>query len=138
MQESVKSQPLRWFKWWLTLGWLLVAAVIYLSLTPHPIEIDIAQGDKLGHALAYTLLMFWFCQLYDSRRARIGHALGFVALGIAIEFAQRATEYRSFELWDMAADGAGIVIGWMLALATGPRLPARFETAIEAVIARWR
>lgn len=133
-----KSAPLRWPALWTALGWLLVLAILWLSLTPNPPQIGIEQGDKLGHALAYTLLMFWFCQLYDSRRARIGHALGFVALGIAIEFAQRATEYRSFELWDMAADGAGIVIGWMLALATGHRLPARFETAIEAVIARWR
>ena len=133
-----KSAPLRWPALWTALGWLLVLAILWLSLTPNPPQIGIEQGDKLGHALAYTLLMFWFCQLYDSRRARIGHALCFVALGIAIEFAQRATEYRSFELWDMAADGAGIVIGWMLALATGHRLPARFETAIEAVIARWR
>ncbi len=77
--------------------------------------------------------MFWFCQLYASRRARVGYALGFIALGIALEFIQRATGYRSFELWDMVADGAGVLIGWLLAAAAGNGLPAR----LEAAISRW-
>jgi VanZ family protein len=134
MEEPLR---LRWRALWLALGWLWVAAIVWLSLTPRPPEIDIPQGDKFAHALSYALLMFWFCQLHLSRRARIGYALGFVAMGIAIEFVQRATGYRSFELLDMAADGVGVLIGWMLALATGHRLPARLEAAIEAAIARW-
>jgi VanZ family protein len=117
---------------WLALGWLGVLAILWLSLTPSPPQIDIEQGDKLAHALAYAALMFWFCQLHGSRRARTGFALGFVALGIAIEFMQRATGYRSFELWDMAADAAGVLIGWLIARVEGGRLLAR----IEAVLAR--
>jgi hypothetical protein len=45
---------------------------------------------------------------------------------------QRATGYRSFELWDMAADAAGVLIGWLIARVEGGRLLAR----IEAVLAR--
>ncbi len=43
-----------------------------------------------------------------------------VALGIALEYAQRATGYRSFEVADMVADALGVAIGW---LAAPPRLP---------------
>ena len=124
---------LRWRALWLALGWALAAAIVWLSLTPSPPTIDVEQGDKLGHLAAYCSLMFWFCQLYPTRGARIGYALGFVAMGIAIEFVQRATGYRSFELWDMVADGTGVLIGWLLAALAGHGLPAR----LEAAISRW-
>jgi VanZ family protein len=127
-----KSTPLRWRGWWLALGWLLVLAILWLSLTPSPPQIDIEQGDKLGHALGYAVLMFWFSQLHGSRRARIACALGFVAMGIAIEFAQRATGYRSFEVLDMLADAAGVAVGWVLARLTGTRLLERIEFLLGA------
>ena len=60
-------RDLHWFKLWSVIGWLLIATVIYLSLTPHPIEIDVEQGDKIGHALAYFAMMMWFAQLYQRR-----------------------------------------------------------------------
>jgi VanZ family protein len=113
MPESSQPQPLRRFKLWLTLGWLLVVAVIYLSLTPHPIEIDIEQGDKLGHILAYLTLMIWFAQLYR-RAMHVWWGLGFVALGVALEYVQGWTGYRDFDYFDMAADGIGVAAGWLL------------------------
>ena len=124
---------LRWRALWVALGWALAATIVWLSLTPSPPTIDIEQGDKLGHIAAYGVLMFWFCQLHATRRARAGYALAFVAMGIAIEFVQRATGYRSFELWDMVADGAGVLAGWLLAALAGHSLPAR----LEAAISRW-
>jgi len=124
---------LRWRVQWLALGWAMAAAIVWLSLTPSPPHLDIEQGDKLGHLAAYGALMFWFCQLYPARRARLGYALGFVAMGIAIEFIQRATGYRSFEVWDMIADAAGVLLGWLLAVPAGHGLPVR----LEAVISRW-
>jgi len=42
---------------------------------------------------------------------RAAYAIGLGALGVALEFAQRATGYRSFELMDMAANCAGIGLG---------------------------
>jgi VanZ family protein len=110
---------------WLAIAWLLVAAVIYLSVTPQPIEIPIEEGDKYGHLLAYGTLMLWFAQLYE-RRARWVAALGLIALGVALEYVQRSTGYRSFDVWDMAADAAGVLIG--LALAP-PRLSNFLEVA---------
>jgi VanZ family protein len=93
-------------------GWLLAAAIIVASLVPPPAEVDVPHGDKLGHVAAYSLLTFWFCWLYPAWRARIAYAAGWIAMGVALEFAQDATGYRSFELSDMAANSLGVLLGW--------------------------
>jgi VanZ family protein len=98
------------------LGWVFVATIVWLSLTPSPPSIPIEQGDKLGHFSAYGGTMFWFARLYLRTRTRGFYAAGLVALGIALEFVQRATGYRDFEVLDMAADAAGVFIGWGAAL----------------------
>lgn len=98
-------------------GWLWAAAIVWLSVTPNPPHVDVAQGDKLGHLAAYGALMFWFAFLYRSPRAHIAYGVAFVALGVALEFVQGALGYRSYEVLDMAADGAGVLAGWGCALA---------------------
>ena len=60
--------------------------------------------------------MFWFCMVYRRPRARLGYAAGFIAMGIAIEYIQGWTGYRSFEVYDMVADAIGVILGWALAL----------------------
>jgi len=107
-------------RFWLVVGWALVLLVIYLSLTPTPIEVPLAQGDKLSHVLAYLVLMSWFANIYQSSIRRIEFALGFIVLGVGLEFVQRWTGYRSFEVADMAAGTVGVTIGWILA---PPRMP---------------
>lgn len=93
-------------------GWLYAAAIVFLSLTPRPPQIDVEYGDKLGHLLAYGLLMFWFCFLYRHGDTRLAYGIGWIALGIALEFAQAATGYRSFEVADMIANSLGVLLGW--------------------------
>ncbi len=93
-------------------GWLYAAAIVFLSLTPRPPPIEFEHGDKLGHLLAYGLLMFWFCLLYRYRYTRLAYGIGWIAMGIALEFAQDATGYRSFEAADMAANSLGVLLGW--------------------------
>jgi VanZ family protein len=93
-------------------GWLYAAAIAFLSLTPKPPDPGFAYGDKLGHLLAYSLLMFWFCLLYRAGRTRLAYGAGWIGLGIALEFAQSATGYRSFEYADMAANSLGVLLGW--------------------------
>ena len=98
----------------------MVLLVIYLSLTPTPIQIPVEQGDKFSHTLAYCVLMSWFANLYRALSRRTMFALGFVVLAIALEFVQRETGYRTFEIADMAAGTVGVAAGWLLA---PPRLP---------------
>lgn len=100
-------------------GWLYAAAIVFLSLTPKPPDPGFAYGDKLGHLLAYGLLMFWFCFLYRYRYTRLAYGIGWVLLGIALEFAQGATGDRSFEIADMAANSLGVLVGWGLAALRG-------------------
>jgi|GraSoiStandDraft_4_1057263.scaffolds.fasta_scaffold271174_2 VanZ family protein len=130
MSDQSGQLRFRYRTLWLVMGWALVLAIVYLSLTPHPIEIQVEEGDKMGHLLAYGTLMLWFAQLYDTTKARCLLAVGCVALGVGLEFAQIFTDARSFELADMAADAAGAGIGWVLA---PPRL-FNFLFHIEAVL----
>jgi VanZ family protein len=93
-------------------GWLFAAAIVVLSLMPAPPDIDVPHGDKLGHMAAYSLLTFWFCWLYPAWKTRIAYAAGWIAMGVALEFAQGATGYRTFEVADMAANSLGVLLGW--------------------------
>src|SRR5262245_14999405 len=79
-------KPLRFRRLWTAIGYVLIAFVVYSSLTPTPITIPVKHGDKYGHVLAYGALMFWFAQLHVASRARVLWACAFVAMGIALEF----------------------------------------------------
>lgn len=118
--ESPRMTPSGVARLWQVGGWLLVAAIICLSLMPAPPDLGVDQGDKIGHLAAYAFTMLWFAQHYTALRQRLWLALGLVTLGVAIEYAQRATGYRTFEVADMAADAFGVALGW---LAAPPRLP---------------
>ncbi|MBV9192392.1 MAG: VanZ family protein [Betaproteobacteria bacterium] len=101
----------------LIVGWFFVAVIWWLSLTPQPPHIDFEQSDKVGHFIAYGGTMFWFCLVYRAPRTRLVYAMGFIAMGVAIEYIQRWTGYRSFEVYDMVADALGVLLGWAVALA---------------------
>ena len=105
---------LRWS--WLILGYGWVIAIFYLSLMPHPPEpVSFWGADKLEHALAYGLLMLWFCQIYRKRLSRLVLAVLLCGMGVAIEYLQGETAYRTFEYVDMLADVTGILLGWVWA-----------------------
>jgi len=100
----------------LAIGWGGAAAIVWLSLTPAPPKLDFEHGDKLGHFLAYGVLMFWFCLLYLKTRVRILYAAGFIALGIGLEFIQGWLVYRTYDPLDMLANTIGVALGWMASL----------------------
>ncbi len=100
---------------WLVIGLLLVAAVIYLSLTPVPpqLQLEFRFADKLEHLLTYSVLMFWFGQL-TLQRARLLTAGLLILLGVAIEFLQGMTGFRQFDIFDMIANTLGVMLGYWL------------------------
>ncbi len=101
-------------KVWLFTGCLLIALVVYLSLIPALPSIDITAADKVAHIFAYATLTLWFLQLYPAdRRAML--VIGFIMMGIALEFLQGLTASRSFEYADIAANTGGVALGWLLA-----------------------
>jgi VanZ family protein len=108
---------------------------VVLSLIPSPPQVlPMDQADKAEHMLAFGSLMFWFAQVYLPLRARLATAGLLVALGVAIEFVQGQTGYRSFEYADMGADCAGIFVGWVLA---PPRL-ANLYAWTERFLVTWK
>lgn len=109
-------QPaLRWHLRWLTAGWVMVVAVVLLSLTPNlPIKVDVSGFDKVEHAAAYLVLMAWFGGL-SSRALHRWIALALLVLGAVIEVAQGFSGFRTADARDLAADAVGIGAGWLLA-----------------------
>src|SRR5512147_1832135 len=73
---------------WIVCGGGFVLLVIYLSLTPHPLDVPSWWNFKLGHILAYAWLMFWFSQIYRRPAQRVALGMAFLALGIALEYVQ--------------------------------------------------
>jgi len=60
--------------------------------------------------------MLLFAAAYVSPRTRAVCAAGFILMGIAIEFLQRMTGYRTFDVFDMLANAVGVALGWSAAL----------------------
>jgi len=114
-------------------GWLYAAAIVFLSLVPEPpdLGLQVESGDKLQHFFAYAVLMFWFALLDRRWRARLGYAGLWIGLGIGLEFAQRATGLRSFELADMAANALGVAAGAAAAFIL-PRAAGAAETGTRS------
>jgi hypothetical protein len=124
-----EKYALRWIPLWLTIAWLLVAAVVVLSLVRLGVEPPRAHSDKFGHLLAYATLMFWFGQIYSRARTKLLVAIGLALMGVALEIAQGYTDYRSFEYSDMGANATGVAIGWLI----GPPRTANVLLLVE----RW-
>jgi uncharacterized protein YfiM (DUF2279 family) len=117
---------------WLLLGWGMVASVFVLSLIP--IELDLGEGsDKFEHFVTYAGLSFWFGMLHVERRRQLGFALAFILMGVLIEFLQGMTDYRSFEVADMAADATGALLGFVLLQTPLRNALARVERFLDRI-----
>jgi len=110
------NNDLKFWKLWLKIGYGLVLLVVFLSLAPDPPDLmEFDKGDKVGHLIAYLTLMLWFANLYRERAERLSTAMAFLAMGTALELVQALIGYRTFQYADMAANAAGVFLGWSLA-----------------------
>jgi hypothetical protein len=101
------------FPWlWLSLGWAIVAGVIFGSVAPDVLgnTFDFSGADKLGHAASYFLLVIWFSGLYARHQLAL-LAVTMLALGLILEIIQWQLPYREFDLADLLANASGIVLG---------------------------
>lgn len=107
---------LRYFNLWLVIGWLLVLTMCYLSLIPKPpnFNIEFTYSDKVGHFLAYFILMFWFSQLYKTKKSRLFYILFFILMGATLEALQGLSDVRTFEYADMLANTLGAALAWFI------------------------
>lgn len=124
---------LKYRKLWLIIGWGLVLAIWYLSLTPKPPEVGIKFWDKLSHFVAYAVLMGWFGQLYLEKYQRLFWVAFFVSMGIGIEIFQGMGEYRLFEYRDMLANTLGVITAIVILYFKGDGILFWFEQRILKV-----
>jgi hypothetical protein len=109
------SGRLRWHAVWVSLGVLIMLWILWMALTPDPgITLAFPYGDKLLHATTFCCLMGWWGNVYRGRRPRGWAALGCLAFGIFIEFAQWLDPPRDADAWDVFADGTGILMALLL------------------------
>lgn len=131
MPSERSTPPLRWFRLWLVLGWGLVGLVIVLSLVPTQAEPQVFKAqDKLMHLGAYCVVMAWFGALYRAERSRRRAAVLLVLMGLLLELAQGATNYRSLQGLDMLANGLGVAIGWAVARTKVSRVFVLIESRL--------
>jgi VanZ family protein len=102
-------------KLWLMIGWSLVIAVVVMSLIP-PLSIiqTSGHGDKVGHVIAYFVLMGWFAQIYHSPQQRFRYLIGFLLLGIGLEILQGFGGIRRADWLDIFANSIGVFLAWYL------------------------
>ena len=106
----------------------LIAVVVIGTLLPAksaPIEMldTLGINDKVEHVLAYLSLAF-LPALHEGRRRLAFVAPMLVALGVALEFGQRLSPGRDFEIGDMIADAAGVMAGIAMGLWARPAFAA--------------
>ena len=108
------AQQLRYMRFWLGGGWLLVFVAMVMSVLPGLPTFTVLYSDKIFHATTYFILMGWFSGIYLPSRFWL-IALALALLGVALEFLQTLFPYRFFDSWDIAANIAGVAIAWLLA-----------------------
>jgi VanZ family protein len=112
----MKNMNLRYKKTWLLLGFVMIAFVVYETLTSSPIGSGMKISDKFLHVAGYFGMMGWFVQIIHNSKHRLLLAAGFVCMGITLEFLQGWGGIRQYEVADMLANATGVMSAWLLAL----------------------
>ena len=94
---------------------VLTIAVVDSGITAHFrhwLHIQIPNLDKVGHFFGMGILAFLLLNAFakENQRSRIILIILFtILLATAEEFSQKLLQYRSFQLWDLAANYLGIL-----------------------------
>lgn len=91
-----------------SIGWFLVALIIYGSLLPSPIEATESINDKYQHFSAYFITMSWFTVFLNARKSRLFHAAFLASLTYCMELAQQVIDGRTYDAMDIISGIFGI------------------------------
>jgi VanZ family protein len=110
------------------MAWLMVAVIVWLSLTPSPPRAPQLLGwDKMQHFIAYAGAAFWFGSAFAHRTLWPAFL---VVLGISLEFLQDLGGVRTLEVADMVANSVGVLAGWTAAATPAGRWMSWCETRL--------
>lgn len=99
---------------WLLIGCALVQALVALNFIFVPLKFSLLHEDKFYHAIAHALPACWFFMLYRHTFERRALLLAFLLLAALNELLQPLSSYHTFDVWDIAANLAGVGIAWLL------------------------
>jgi VanZ family protein len=124
--------PLRHRRLWVAMSAVLVAAVVYGSLTPHLVLPVPGNFDKVEHFSAYCTLALWFTGLFR----RTGYwkvAVSLLGLGLSMEILQGLMHMgRSAEALDMVANTVGVAAGLAVAVVLTGGWAGRVEAWLSS------
>lgn len=100
---------------WIVAIAILVAVIVFTSLTPSPLLSDANISDKVGHYLAYLMLALMGSGIAAPERLWRTMLRCFL-LGAALEVAQALlTSNRAAEWGDLLANVLGVLTAWVIA-----------------------
>lgn len=96
---------------------ILITVLSFISIRNLP-KINTGYDDKIFHALSYSvfvLLVFNYLQKLQVKNAVWISMLATFIYGTIIEILQKVlTTHRTFDVFDMVANGAGILLGFYI------------------------
>lgn len=119
--------PLRYSRYWLAVGFVLLALGLASALSPLSSRIPVTLNDKLLHAGGFLFFMLWFGGIYHARRLPYV-VVALSAYGLLIELLQSFTPTRQAEFLDLIADVLGVLLGWAVTAAGASVWCARLES----------
>lgn len=112
--SGLQLTAIRIHRLWLAAGWLMLAVVLWGTLTPEPpafISPPVPQFDKFEHFGAFLFLNAWFIAARPKRRGWWLITLAFILLGGLIEIVQGWSGFRDGDWYDWYADSTGVLLG---------------------------
>ena len=102
----------RWARIRIIAFWWFAALIIAGSLMPAVYIPESGLSDKVGHVIAYAILTALGLYAYPRHTRTV--LAGVFTLSVALEGLQHLTPTRTFEWLDIAANGAGVVLGLVI------------------------
>ena len=123
------NAPLHYRVCWQAIGLLLLLAVMALSLLPISQPLPVSGGDRIGHLLAYGVLMYWWGMVQPA--SRLHWLLMLAGLGLALEGIQGLLPHRYLEWQDAVANLTGVLTGLVLLHTPLAGLLGRLDTRLR-------
>jgi VanZ family protein len=111
-------RKLRFVRWWVMLGAMMVVVILLGSLLPHVPTTGALDNDKVNHLIGYLGLTAWFTALVQRSRYWVVIA-ALLVFGAGVEVAQATMNLgRSGDWRDMIANSVGIAAGLAIAMSS--------------------
>jgi VanZ family protein len=91
-----------------------VALIAITHLATTRIQYPVVENinDKLNHILAFYVLALLVDFSFPQDKFVVSKVLALLGFGLLIEVIQYFLPYRTFSLYDLAADGGGLTVYW--------------------------